>query len=455
VPLPETYLSVAAGRVSSSPIKGTRPAGEGRALAESAKDTSENVMIVDLVRNDLARVCEPGSVGVDELLAVRPHAGVAHLVSQVGGRLRPGVGAGALVVGTFPPGSVIGTPKQRAGEVTDQVEAAARGAHTGAAGFLGGGLADLAVTIRTLEVGPDGAAALGVGGGIVADSTPAEEWHEVLTKAAPLLGALGLPPVRPSPSTAASKGLADPSAGLLETVLAVDGRAVAGADHVARLRRSAWELTGRGLTADVEGLLVGTAARAGSGAHRVRVRCGLPSLEVSVQVEPWQAPVAPAGQRGLVLGLLDAPPAGLERHKYADRRYLEQALARSGTGAGAVDDAAFQAPDGLLETTRACLLAVVDGPDGPGLVTPPLDGRLLPGTTRQVLVDLALQRGWWVRLAGLDTQVLAAADGLIACNALRGAQWVARVGEHRWDAPAPALSTLAQALLRRWRLPAG
>ncbi len=476
---PETYLSVAGGRVSSSPIKGTRPAGEARALAESAKDASENVMIVDLVRNDLAHVCEAGSVTVDELLSVRPHAGVSHLVSRVSGRLRAGVGPGSLVVGTFPPGSVIGTPKQRAGEVTDREEQAARGAHTGAVGFLAPGLCDLAVSIRTLEVGTDGTAALGVGGGVVADSTPAEEWHEVLTKAAPLLRALGVPPVLPAPSTAAHKGGADPSSGLIETVLAVDGRVVEAADHVARLRRSVWELTGRGLETDVGALLARAAEDAGRGAHRLRLRVRLPGPggagherapqqdtwpqragrptagagpEATVEVGPWHRPTSPEGRRGLVLGVTDAPAHGLERHKYADRRALDTALAE----AGPVDDVAFRAADGLLETSRACLLAVVTGPTGaPGLVTPACDGRILAGTTRQVLVDLALARGWSVRLGPLDDDLLAAADGLVAANALRGAQWVAAVGPHRWHVPAPALVELAEALLHRWRLADG
>ena len=458
---PEVYLSLAGRRVTSSPIKGTRPAGDDTALRASAKDTSENVMIVDLVRNDLSRVCEPGSVRVEELLVVRAHTGVEHLVSRVAGTLLPGTGSGAVLRATFPPGSVTGTPKQRATEVTDGVEAAARGAHTGAVGLVAPGGTELAVTIRSLEVAPDGSAALGVGGGIVADSTPAEEWHEVLVKVAPLLAALGVDPLRPAPSTAASKGLADPSAGLIETLLAVDGRAVEVADHAARLRRSTWELTGRSLTVDVEGLLANAAATAGAGAHRLRVRTSLSGRtddadpgSVVVEVEPWHLPVGLRRQRGLVLGVVDAPPDGLERHKYADRSFLDAATAGP-RGADGVDDVAFRARDGLLETTRACLLAVVPGPVAAVLVTPARDGRVLPGTTRQVLIDLALQRGWDVRLGPLDEELLGAADGLLACNSLRGAQWVREVGDHRWAAPAPALVELADALLRRWRLPAG
>lgn len=484
---PELYLGVSGGHVTSAPIKGTRPAGDDAALLASEKDVSENVMIVDLVRNDLSRVCEPGSVTVDDLLQVRPHAGVAHLVSRVSGTLLPRTGPGALVAATFPPGSVTGTPKQRATEVTDTVEPAARGAHTGAVGWLGPMLGDLAVTIRSVEVGADGIAALGVGGGVVADSTPAEEWHEVLTKAAPLLSALGTRAPPPGPTTAAHKGLADAGKGLIETILVVDGRAVEGEAHLARLRRSYWELTGHDLDRDsaddrAPGRLVAdAAAAAGPGAHRMRLRCPLPDrttagatrTHVAVEVEGWRRPVPVAQQDGLVLGVLPAPEHGLERHKFADRSWLDRAAA-----VPAVDDVAFWAADpaGLLETSRGCLLALL--PPTPGsaaagtLLTPACDGRILPGVTRQVLVDLAVSDGWQVSLAALDEDVLARADALLTCNALRGAQWVrelrpvspdpeefpgspghdAPTSRRTWDSPSPSAVRLSAALLHRWQL---
>lgn len=452
---PELYLQLAEGRVRSAPIKGTRPAGDGRALLDSVKDASENVMIVDLVRNDLARVCEPGSVAVDELLAVAPHTGVAHLVSRVSGRLVPGAGPGEVVRATFPPGSVTGTPKQRATEVTDALEPAARGAHTGAAGLLGPVLQELAVTIRSLEVAADGRAALGVGGGIVADSTPSEEWHEVLTKAAPLLRALHVDAVRPGAGTAAAKGVADAAAGLLETLLVLDGRVVEAADHVARLRRSVWELTGRPVAADLQTTLAEAARGAGGGAHRLRVR--LPDLlgDPVVELEPWHRPVPADRSPGLVLGLAAAAPDGSERHKYADRRWVARALA---AGGGDVDDVALvDASGALLETTRSNIFAVLPGrrtggpPDrGPRLVTPACDGRLLPGVTRQVVVDLAGSLGLPVRLGPLGPAVVAAADGVFTTNALRGVQWVRVLGDRSWQVPDPVTTQLSHALLRRW-----
>ncbi len=472
---PELYLGMSGGVVRSAPIKGTRPAGDGPALLASTKDASENVMIVDLVRNDLSRVCEPGTVAVDDLLAVQAHAGVAHLVSQVSGRLLPGAGPGQVVAATFPPGSVTGTPKQRATEVTDALEPAARGAHTGAVGFLGPFLGDLAVTIRSLEVDVDGRASLGVGGGIVADSTPAEEWHEVLTKAAPLLRALGVAALETAPTTAARKGLADPAEGLLETVLAVDGRAVEVADHVARLQRSAWELTGSALDTDVRALLEEAARTAGPGAHRLRVRVPLPgapgtnAAPALLEVEPFVRPLPVQVSPGLLLHVAPAPVHGLERHKYADRSWVghaqQRARARLEDGPDAPDDAArpddvvcpddvvLAAADGtLLETTRACLLVVLRGARRPVLLTPPCDGRVLPGVTRQVCVDLAHQLGWGVQLAAVDADVLDRAQDLLTCNALRGVQWVRTLQGRVWDRPSAGAVELSQALLHRWRL---
>ena len=160
---PESFLSRTGDRVTSSPIKGTwaRGADEGSELSaarlrSSAKDVAENVMIVDLVRNDLGRVARPGTVRVERLLDVQPHPGVWHLVSTVSGQLRPSVGDAALVAATFPPGSVTGTPKLRAMSAIADIEDAPRGVYTGAIGIAGPvcGL-QLSVAIRTFELVTD------------------------------------------------------------------------------------------------------------------------------------------------------------------------------------------------------------------------------------------------------------------------------------------------------------
>ncbi len=190
---PELFLSRRGRRVRTEPIKGTRPLGSGGDLADSEKDAAENVMIVDLERNDLSRVCEPGSVCWPELLAERPLAGVVHLVSTVEGRLREDVCLAELIDAVFPGGSVTGAPKISALDHIAALEPVGRGASMGALGrvYPNGDL-DLALTIRTFAVA-DGRIHLWVGGGIVWDSDPQAEIEESLVKARPLLELVGAP----------------------------------------------------------------------------------------------------------------------------------------------------------------------------------------------------------------------------------------------------------------------
>ena len=189
---PERFLAVAAdGTIETRPIKGTRSRGEtpeadraaAAALAASPKDRAEHVMIVDLERNDLGRVCRTGSVEVTSLARVVALPTVFHMVSTVRGRLRPDVGLSALLEATFPGGSITGAPKRRAMQIIDELEPAARGPYTGATGWLGAaGDLDLAIAIRTALV-RGGRLSLSVGGGIVADSTPEGELAETEIKA--------------------------------------------------------------------------------------------------------------------------------------------------------------------------------------------------------------------------------------------------------------------------------
>ena len=190
---PERFLCTdGSGAVETRPIKGTRRRSDDSeadrearlALTASEKDRAEHVMIVDLERNDLGRVCRAGSVVVDELLRLMTLPTVFHLVSTVRGVLRPDVGLAALLRATFPGGSVTGAPKQRAMEIIEELEPFRRGPYTGATGWLGAaGDLDLAVAIRTALV-RDGRLTLSVGGGIVADSVPLAELSETTAKAA-------------------------------------------------------------------------------------------------------------------------------------------------------------------------------------------------------------------------------------------------------------------------------
>jgi para-aminobenzoate synthetase component 1 len=203
---PERFLRVeaeqqhagASRRVEAWPIKGTRARGQSaaederlrRELQQSEKDRAENVMIVDLMRNDLGRVCRYGSIEVRELFTVQEHPTLFHLVSKVRGYLREDVGAGDLLRAAFPCGSITGAPKLRAMEIIDEVESAPRGLSMGAIGYFSfDGRMDLSVAIRTMTV-RERVARFNVGGGIVADSDPALEYEESLTKARALLHAL-------------------------------------------------------------------------------------------------------------------------------------------------------------------------------------------------------------------------------------------------------------------------
>ena len=170
--------------------QGTRPAGHAAELRGSEKDAAEHVMIVDLERNDLSRVCEPGSVRWPELMATYELAGVEHMVSTVESSLREGVGLAEILEATFPGGSVTGAPKIAAVDLIAELEPVGRGASMGTLGRVrGDGDFDLALTIRTFAVAEE-RMHLWVGGGIVWDSDPAAEVAESWTKARPLLDAL-------------------------------------------------------------------------------------------------------------------------------------------------------------------------------------------------------------------------------------------------------------------------
>ncbi|HTY73568.1 MAG TPA: anthranilate synthase component I family protein [Actinomycetes bacterium] len=185
---PETYLRRDDDLLTSRPIKGT-----GRIAPElSSKDEAENVMIVDLVRNDLGRVSRTGTVDVPDLLAVERHPGLVHLVSTVTGRLRPDVGWAEIFAATFPPGSVTGAPKSSALRLIGELENGPRGVYCGAVGWVDADrrTADLAVAIRTFSL-RDGILAFGTGAGITWGSDPEAEWRETELKAARLLALAG------------------------------------------------------------------------------------------------------------------------------------------------------------------------------------------------------------------------------------------------------------------------
>ncbi|MER1997979.1 MAG: chorismate-binding protein [Arthrobacter sp.] len=202
---PERFLRVTAGgALRAEPIKGTRPRGSAPAedaalrqdLLESIKDRAENIMIVDLMRNDLSRLAVPGSVTMPRLCVVESYATVHQLVSTIDAQLAPGASRAEAVAAAFPAGSMTGAPKVSTMAILDNLEAAPRGFYSGAVGYFSlTGAADLSVVIRTLVLQPDAAGGtslcLGVGGAVTSGSDPEAEFEEVRTKARGVLSALG------------------------------------------------------------------------------------------------------------------------------------------------------------------------------------------------------------------------------------------------------------------------
>jgi anthranilate synthase component 1 len=196
---PERLVSVRDGRVSTRPIAGTRPRGQtalddvdlARELHAHPKERAEHVMLIDLERNDLGRICEAGTVKVDELMTIESYAHVHHIVSNVSGTLRANVTPGEVLAAVFPGGTITGCPKVRCMEIIAELEGTARGAYTGSFGYLNrDGSMDMNILIRTLEVAGD-QLTVRAGAGIVADSVPERELAETRAKARGVLRALG------------------------------------------------------------------------------------------------------------------------------------------------------------------------------------------------------------------------------------------------------------------------
>ncbi len=427
--------------VRTAPIKGTRRrtvAGDrlddpaAQQLLHSSKDRAENIMIVDLMRNDLSQVCRPGTVRPVELLAVRPAPGVWHLVSEVTGELVAGAGDPELLAAAFPPGSVTGAPKLPALDLIAELEATPRGLYTGAIGYSSSASnrSEFNVAIRTFEIaGRD--FQLGVGGGITADSVPMAEWQECLIKAAPLLalgghvqsdGSLGDRPLDYPDQV-------ELAAGLYETMLSVGGRIVGLADHLTRLATSWLEVFGQELPADLSTRLVAAAAATG-GRQRIRLTIrpdrSMPLIETAA-IGPPASTVAVYRQAGRT---------GCWRHKWADRRWL----------------AALERPDalplfgsdraGVAETSRGNVAVV----SAPGVLrTPVLSDDILPGITRRRLLDAALDHGWRVELGRVGFDELEGARLVLGLSSINEV-----VGIERLDGRRLGLDVELLGQLRGW-----
>ncbi len=402
---PELFVSLKGDEARTKPMKGTRPRAADAAtdaalredLQQSAKDKAENLMIVDLMRNDLSRVAEAGSVSVEKPFAVETYPTVHQMVTTVHARLQPGKGALDLVRALFPCGSITGAPKIRAMQLIDDVERDARGPYCGAIGRIdASGDAAFNVAIRTLRLTPiendRGKAVLGVGSAIVADSDAGAEWRETILKGG-FARASG--PDRSAPGFHLIETMAfDPEAGiaLLEA-------------HLERMKASASEL---GFAFDrhaarnaIQALCFDLDEPA-----RLRLTCarsGATALEAAPLGEAWSEPV-----RCAILPLpVDAGDWRL-RHKTSDRGFYEEALsvARE-AGAG---ECLLLRDDGLL--TEGCLTNLFVEKDGV-LVTPRASLGLLPGVLRASLLAEGAAVEGEVRIEDLE-------QGFFLGNAVRG-----------------------------------
>jgi para-aminobenzoate synthetase / 4-amino-4-deoxychorismate lyase len=452
---PELFLRRRGRAVESAPIKGTvardgdaasAEAARGALLA-SAKDAAEHTMIVDLMRNDLGRVCAYGSVAAEAAPAAEPHPGVWHLVTRVRGRLRSDAGDGALLRATFPPGSVTGAPKVQALHVIGELESTGREAYTGAIGFASplAGL-ELSVAIRTFEARA-GRLWLGAGGGVVADSDPARELEECLVKARPLVEAIGGRIEEPRAvdaagtrreaqpaggsraaiprALAAGRRRPDPRAGVFETLLVRDGEPARAGEHLARLAASVAALYDATLPAELPERAADAAAEIGAGALRVHARPdGHGTVAVAVEPGVERARRPPVRLAPFTL------PGGLGAHKWHDRRLLD-ALARE---AGGATPLLLDGDGAVLEAAWGNVFVL----EGESLATPPLDGRLLPGVTRAALLDAAEAHGLEVEAGPLTLDRLSGADAILLTSALAGVV-AATVRAHRPEPGALAL----------------
>ncbi len=408
---PELFIQHAAGRLMAKPMKGTAPrravmegdSETARLLSLDTKNRAENLMIVDLLRNDLGRIAQTGSVRVPELFDIESHATVFQMTSTVQAQLQPKLGLPDLLRATFPCGSITGAPKHHTMALIAGLENTPRGLYTGAIGWVDAardaatcGDLCLSVAIRTLTLGPpiEGlrAGRLGIGAGIVLDSEAEDEYAECQLKARFLTGL-------------------DPGFQLFETMFATRENGVRHRRrHVERLERSARRL---GFSWDASALdtAIERALDTLPAATPTRLRL---ALDHAGRIDTIAAPLAPwRGPAGLLCAAEPLPPSPLAGHKTTLRAAYDQGMAEA-AAAGAFDSLFFNADGRLIEGGRSNVFLRIDG----HWYTPPLADGALPGVMRGVLLD---DPAWSAEERDLSREDLQRAEALMVCNALRGA----------------------------------
>lgn len=414
---PELFLRQRAGVLTAKPMKGTAPrrtvfegdSETARHLSLDIKNRAENLMIVDLLRNDLGRIARIGSVKVPELFEVESHQTVFQMTSTIEAELAPGIDAPGLLRATFPCGSITGAPKHHTMELIERLESTPRGLYCGGIGWVDAPAEDrgcgdlcLSVAIRTLVLGPerpDGlrAGRLGIGAGIVLDSQAEDEYQECQLKGRFLTGL-------------------DPGFQLIETLHATREQGVRHlARHLARLESSARALD---FALDRDAILTRLQRELQALPADTPTRLRL-TLDKAGAMELAAAPLGPLpGAPGEPVRLLLAseplPSARpLAGHKTTLRAAYDAGV-RAAEAAGAFDSLFFTADGRLVEGGRSNVFVRLDG----RWFTPPLADGALPGVMRAVLLE---DPAWGAAERSLGRDDLARAEALVVCNALRGA----------------------------------
>ncbi len=383
---PELFLERRADRLSTRPMKGTAPRHQAaESLRASAKDRAENLMIVDLLRNDLGRIAENGSVEVDSLFEIEDYPTVWQMVSTISARIGQR-SLGEILRALFPCGSITGAPKIRAMQIAGELEGSPRGIYTGALGWIApSGDFRLNVAIRTLELKHGGSGRLGLGSGIVADSEAAAEWRECQLKASFLRDC-------------------DPGLKLIETLRRENGCYPMWQGHLARLRHSAAWLA---FPLDEQALFRELARQPVTGCWRVRLTLDKAGR---IEVESFPLDGTPPATREATMSRFPIDSRDpLRRHKTTSRALYDEAL-RGLAADSTVFDVLFLNERGeLAEGARSNVFVERDGV----LLTPPLESGALPGVLRAHLLQEGKAREQVLYPGDLR-------DGFLLGNALRG-----------------------------------
>ena len=403
---PEWFLANERGTLVAKPMKGTRSrtSGPPGSLSEDPKNRAENLMIVDLLRNDLGRISGVGSVEVPKLFEVERIGALEQMTSTITARLSPDIGLFDVLKATYPCGSITGAPKQKAMEWIESLEPEPRGMYCGALGWIDPPSGDqgrignfaFSVLIRTLEVLPNRQWRLGVGAGITIDSNPEEEWKECLAKAE-FVTSLG------------------PEVGLFETMRMEHGVIFRWEMHRRRLAESA-RILGIPIDMNVVDALVGRLAESCSGQGALRLRLSAdPNGRVDLRSEPLKALSSTAvfwAHQLLPRARMSAQDP-LLLHKVTRREAYDQAWQRAESLGGF--DAIFTNDNGeVTEGGRSNIFIKKEGV----WLTPPLSSGLLPGIMR---AELLASKDWNAKESVIYPADVKGAQEIVVCNSLRGA----------------------------------